>query len=185
MMLAPISASMADEKQPISGMTCTELTAFYKKLPFTDVLPLDEGPISINGQAKDLTIGFSQTGFNHPWRVSMLEALQAEACRHPNIKLIVLDGNVDVAKQSNDVRDLLARERPILVEEIAQNRSSDDTCRGRGRRSFGESLEVAKYAFGRDVAFDKRTQRRQRGGESVEYPVRPQFGCVRHRHSAS
>ncbi len=31
----------------------------------------------------------------------MLESLQAEACRHPNVKLIVLDGNVDVAKQSN------------------------------------------------------------------------------------
>ena len=39
----------------------------------------------------------------------MLAALQAEACRHPNIKLVVLDGNVDVAKQNNDVRDLLAR----------------------------------------------------------------------------
>ena len=39
----------------------------------------------------------------------MLAALQAEACRHPNIKLVVVDGNVDVAKQNNDVRDLLAR----------------------------------------------------------------------------
>jgi ribose transport system substrate-binding protein len=109
MALAPLSAAIAEDKQPISGKTCTELTEFYKKLPFTDVLPMDEGPVSINGDAKDLTIGFSQTGFNHPWRVSMLEALQAEACRHPNIKVIVLDGNVDVAKQSNDVRDLLAR----------------------------------------------------------------------------
>ncbi|WP_457938409.1 substrate-binding domain-containing protein [Mesorhizobium sp. 10J20-29] len=107
--LVPVSSSLAQEKQPISGKTCAELGEFYAKLPFTDVLPLEEGPVSINGEAKDLTIGFSQTGFNHPWRVSMLEALQAEACRHPNIKLIVLDGNVDVAKQSNDVRDLLAR----------------------------------------------------------------------------
>jgi ABC-type sugar transport system substrate-binding protein len=99
----------AEDKQPISGKTCSELISFYKQLPFTNVLPLDEGPVALNGQTKDLTIGFSQTGFNHPWRVSMLEALQAEACRHPNIKLVVLDGNVDVAKQNNDVRDLLAR----------------------------------------------------------------------------
>ena len=35
--------------------------------------------------------------------------MQAEACRHPNVSLVVLDGNVDVAKQNNDVRDLLAR----------------------------------------------------------------------------
>jgi len=101
------AAASAQDKQPISGKTCEELLVQYKQLPFTDVLPLDEGPISIGGEIKDITVGFSQTGFNHPWRVSMLEALQAEACRHPNVKLVILDGNVDVAKQSNDVRDLL------------------------------------------------------------------------------
>lgn len=99
----------AQEAQPISGKTCEQLLEQYKQLPFTNILPLDEGPVAINGETKDITIGFSQTAFNHPWRVSMLESLQAEACRHPNVKLIVLDGNVDVAKQSNDVRDLLVR----------------------------------------------------------------------------
>jgi ribose transport system substrate-binding protein len=103
------TTALAQDKQPVSNKTCTELLAFYAKLPFTDVLPLEEGPVSVGGAAKELTIGFSQTAFNHPWRVSMLESLQAEACRHPNVKLVVLDGNVDVAKQSNDVRDLLAR----------------------------------------------------------------------------
>src|SRR4029077_9113545 len=73
------------------------------------ILPLPDGPVSIPGKTGDITVGFSQTGFNHPWRVAMLAALQAEACRHPNIKLVVVDGNVDVAKQNNDVRDLLAR----------------------------------------------------------------------------
>jgi ABC-type sugar transport system substrate-binding protein len=106
--LAPLAAA-AQDTLPISGKTCAQLTEFYGKLPFTDVLPLDAGPIAVGGEEKAITIGFSQTGFNHPWRVSMLEALQAEACRHPNIELIVLDGNVDVAKQSNDVRDLIAR----------------------------------------------------------------------------
>jgi len=107
--LAPAATAYAQEKQPISGKTCDELLAQYEKLPFTDILPIEEGPIVIDGETKDLTIGFSQTAFNHPWRVSMLESLQAEACRHPNIELVVLDGNVDVAKQSNDVRDLLVR----------------------------------------------------------------------------
>ncbi len=107
--LAPAAAALAEDKQPISGKTCTELLAQYKQLPFTDILPLPEGPVTVNGAAKDITIGFSQTAFNHPWRVSMLESLQAEACRHPNVKLVILDGNVDVAKQSNDVRDLLVR----------------------------------------------------------------------------
>lgn len=107
-LLMPAMAQ-AQDTQPISGKTCDELLAQYEKLPFTDILPMEAGPVVIDGETKDLTIGFSQTAFNHPWRVSMLESLQAEACRHPNVELIVLDGNVDVAKQSNDVRDLLVR----------------------------------------------------------------------------
>jgi ribose transport system substrate-binding protein len=107
--LAALSSAWAEDKLPVTQKTCSELLAFYKDLPFTSVLPLPEGPVAIPGKTGDITVGFSQTGFNHPWRVAMLAALQAEACRHPNIKLVVVDGNVDVAKQNNDVRDLLAR----------------------------------------------------------------------------
>jgi ribose transport system substrate-binding protein len=103
------SAAFAQQRQPITNMTSEELLKFYKTLPLTNVLPLPDGPIEINGKAKPLIIGFSQTGFNHPWRVAMLQSLQAEAARHPNIQLIVTDGHVDIAKQSDDVRDLLTR----------------------------------------------------------------------------
>jgi ABC-type sugar transport system substrate-binding protein len=105
----PLAAASAQDRLPITNATCDELAARYEKLPLTNILPLDAGPVKIDGEEKPLTIGFSQTGFNHPWRVSMLESLQAEACRHPNIELVVLDGNVDVAKQNNDIRDLIAR----------------------------------------------------------------------------
>ena len=79
--LLTISAStaLAQDKQPISNMTCDELLAFYDKLPFTDVLPLDAGPITLDGQERPITIGFSQTGFNHPWRVSMLQAIRGRS----------------------------------------------------------------------------------------------------------
>ena len=106
--LAALSSAWAEDKLPVTQKTCSELLAIYEDLPFTSILPLPDGPVSIPGKTGDITVGFSQTGFNHPWRVAMLAALQAEACRHPNIKLVV-DGNVDVAKQNNDVRDLLAR----------------------------------------------------------------------------
>lgn len=109
LLAAPMATALAQDTLPISGKTCAQLAEFYGKLPFTDVLPLAEGPVQAGGEERTITIGFSQTGFNHPWRVSMLESLQAEACRHPNVELVVLDGNVDVAKQNNDVRDLLAR----------------------------------------------------------------------------
>ena len=109
MSLAALSSAWAEDKLPVTGKTCSELLTFYKSLPFTSILPLPDGPVSIPGKTGDITVGFSQTGFNHPWRTAMLAALQAEACRHPNIQIVVVDGNVDVAKQNNDVRDLLAR----------------------------------------------------------------------------
>ena len=109
MSLAALSSAWAEDKLPVTQKTCTELLAFYKNLPFTSILPLPDGPVAIPGKSGDITIGFSQTGFNHPWRTAMLAALQAEACRHPNIQIVVVDGNVDVAKQNNDVHDLLAR----------------------------------------------------------------------------
>jgi ribose transport system substrate-binding protein len=87
----------------------------YEDLPFTDILPMDEGEIEVDGEVRDITIGFSQTGFNHPWRVAMLESVLAEAERHPNVSVIVLDGNVDIVKQSNDIDDLLARGVDAIV----------------------------------------------------------------------
>src|ERR1700736_4354779 len=106
--LCSVTAS-GQERQPISHLTTEELLKFYQTLPFTSVLPLPEGPVEIGGKTKQLTIGFSQTGFNHPWRIAMLESLQAEAARHPNIRLIVTDGHVDIAKQNDDIRDLLTQ----------------------------------------------------------------------------
>src|SRR6202023_237678 len=101
--------AIAQQRQPITNMTSEELLKFYQTLPLTNILPLPDGPVEIQGKVKNLTIGFSQTGFNHPWRVAMLQSLQAEAARHPNIQLIITDGHVDIAKQSDDIRDLLAR----------------------------------------------------------------------------
>lgn len=95
----------AESGATVTGAAAAEL---YSGLPFTDVLPLDEGEIDVDGTS-DITIGFSQTCFNHPWRSAMIESAEAEVARHPGVELVVLDGNCDVAKQSNDVDDLLAR----------------------------------------------------------------------------
>jgi len=108
--MIPGVIALAADTYSITNMTKDELAALYEDtLPFTDYLPLPEGPIEINGEVKDIVIGFSQTGFNHPWRVEMLASAQAEVARHPNVTLVVTDGNVDIFKQSNDVNDLLAR----------------------------------------------------------------------------
>lgn len=76
----------------------------YDALPFTDILPMEEQSFD-----EEITIGFSQTCFNHPWRVAMLESVLAEADRHENVSVITTDGDCDIQEQSNDVDDLLAQ----------------------------------------------------------------------------
>lgn len=96
-----------------SGSTDGAVAAgLYESLPFTDVLPVDEGAVE---EGSETVIGFSQTCFNHPWRTAMIESAQAEVARHPGVELVVLDGNCDVAKQSNDVDDLIARGVDAIV----------------------------------------------------------------------
>ena len=87
---------------------------YYAGLPFVDVLPLDAGPIEIEGK-DEIVIGFSQTAFNHPWRSEMINSAQAEVNRHDNVRMIVTDGNVDIVDQSGDVRDLVAQGVDAIV----------------------------------------------------------------------
>lgn len=106
-----VTAAMQD-KQPITDMTNEELLKFYDDvLPFTDILPLEAGEVG----GAPIKIGFSQTGFNHPWRVEMIKSAQAEVARHPNVSMVITDGNVDIRKQNNDVDDLLAQEVDAIV----------------------------------------------------------------------
>lgn len=106
-----ISSAMQDT-QPVSNMTNDELLAFYDEvLPFTDILPLEAGEVG----GEPIVIGFSQTGFNHPWRVEMIKSAQAEVARHPNVSMVITDGNVDIRKQNNDVDDLLAQDVDAVV----------------------------------------------------------------------
>lgn len=113
-------AAAAGAAQPgeadIEGLIAEQGTLTgYDALPFTDILPVPEGPIEIDGEARDVVIGFSQTCFNHPWRVAMLESVQAEVERHPNVSVVTLDGNCDIVKQTNDVDDLLSRGVDAIV----------------------------------------------------------------------
>lgn len=87
----------------------------YGDLPFADILPMEKGEVSVDGEARDIVIGFSQTCFNHPWRSAMLESAKMEADRHPNVDIAVTDGNCDIADQNNDVNDLLAQDVDAII----------------------------------------------------------------------
>lgn len=104
--------SALQDTAPITDMTSDQLLEFYDTvLPFTDKLAMEAGEVG----GSPLKIGFSQTGFNHPWRVEMIKSAQAEVARHPNVELIITDGNVDIQKQNNDIDDLLAQEVDAIV----------------------------------------------------------------------
>lgn len=99
------TADSQEDAQPASY----EYDELYQGLPFNDVYPLEDGPILINGEEKPIKIGFSQTGFNHPWRIEMNNSILAQVERFPNVEVVMTDGNVDIVKQAADIDDLLAQ----------------------------------------------------------------------------
>jgi ribose transport system substrate-binding protein len=65
--------------------------------------------------AKQFVIGFSQLGFDHPWRVAMNDQIAGEAKKHPEFKLIITNGQNDNAKQVADVENLLQQKVDLLI----------------------------------------------------------------------
>ena len=122
----------------------------YNQLPYQELFPLGEGPIEIDGRPRRIRIGFSQTGFNHPWRVEMVNSARAEVARHSNVELIVTDGKVDVVKQSGDVADLLAQG----VDAIIVSPVEDAGLRAAMRRAMLRA-SVPVIVLDRDVEVNK------------------------------
>jgi ribose transport system substrate-binding protein len=90
-----------DNFQWKSGMG-TEITGPFSKqnlkLPFTDYVPLPDGPV---GDAhKTYKIGVTFHGFSHPWLINWADAAAWEAHRHPNVQVKVLDAEFDNAKMA-------------------------------------------------------------------------------------
>ena len=127
-----------------------ELERLYGQLPYQDLFPIPDGPVLLEGEVRPIRIGFSQTGFNHPWRVEMVNSALAQASRHPNIEIVVTDGKVDVVKQSGDIADLLARGVDALILSPVE----DAGLRAATRRAFGR-VGIPVIVLDRDVATDK------------------------------
>jgi len=65
--------------------------------------------------AKQYVIGFSQLGFDHPWRVAMNNQIAAEVKKYPEFKLIITNGQNDNSKQVADVENLLQQKVDLLI----------------------------------------------------------------------
>lgn len=66
--------------------------------------------------AKDkYVIGFSQTTTVEPWRVQFNKDLVAEAKNHPNVELLVADGQDKTEKQVADVENFIRQEVDAIL----------------------------------------------------------------------
>jgi ABC-type sugar transport system substrate-binding protein len=98
------------------GMGAT-FTGPYSKLkiksPFTDYLPLAEGPV-LNPK-KTYRIGFVFHGFNHSWLVSLADTAAWEAARHPNVQIDVIDAQFDDNKMAQVIDTWVAKKYDGIV----------------------------------------------------------------------
>jgi ribose transport system substrate-binding protein len=75
---------------------------------------LPQGFSSARAQAK-WKIGFSQVTTIEPWRVQFNKDIEAEAKKHPEVELIITDGEDKTEKQVADVENLIRQEINLLL----------------------------------------------------------------------
>ena len=66
-------------------------------------------------QDKKWTIGFSQVTTIEPWRAQFNKDILAEAAKHPNVNLIITDGEDKTEKQVADVENLIRQQVDALL----------------------------------------------------------------------
>ena len=98
------------------GMGAT-FTGPYSKLrikaPFTDYLPLPDGPVL--DPKKTYRIGFVFHGFNDPWLMSLADTAMWEARRHPNVHLDVVDAQFDDNRMTQVIDGWIAKKYDGIV----------------------------------------------------------------------
>src|SRR5262245_56706757 len=77
-------------------------------------LYLQQGFVPARAQAK-WKVGFSQVTTIEPWRVQFNKDIEAEAKKHPEVELIITDGEDRTEKQVADVENLIRQEVNALL----------------------------------------------------------------------
>ena len=72
-------------------------------------------PFQVRAQGKKYVFGFSQATIVEPWRVQFNKDMQKEADKHPEIQLIITDGQDKTEKQVADVESLIQQGVDILL----------------------------------------------------------------------
>lgn len=111
-LLAPADAAKFQAKQastPVKG----PIQGSDLYMPYTDVLPLPDGPVG--DPNKTYNVCFSQALTGSTWAVAQQESVMVEAARHPNVKVKSYNTNNDPLKQVADVDSCLAQNVDAVV----------------------------------------------------------------------
>ncbi len=92
-------------KGPLSGLPI--------KAPFSDYVPLAEGPVL--DANKKYRIGFAFHGANHPWLISLADTAVYEANLHDNVEIEVLDAEFDDNKMGQFIDTWIAKRFDAIV----------------------------------------------------------------------
>ena len=87
--------------------TVCPLGKYPVKYPFSDYVPLEEGPIADAG--KTYRIGYTIHGWEIPWLLNNTGGAVWEGDRHPNVKVVGLDAGWDDAKQARHIDTWIAQ----------------------------------------------------------------------------
>ncbi|NEX17284.1 MAG: hypothetical protein C1943_11770 [Halochromatium sp.] len=109
---------------------------------------------------EELRIGFSQATTHEPWRIMFNKELRDEAALHPEIDLLVRDGEDRVDKQITDVAELIAAQVDALL--ISPKVSGPLTPIV--SQAFNQGIPV--FVLDRDLENDRYTQ--FIGGDNLE-----------------
>jgi ribose transport system substrate-binding protein len=72
-------------------------------------------PFYIRAESKKYVFGFSQVTVVEPWRVQFNKDMQKEAAKHPELELIITDGQDKTEKQVADVENLIQQGVDVLI----------------------------------------------------------------------
>src|ERR1019366_2778537 len=86
--------------------------ATFAGLAATAYLPIGWRPAMAAGKWK---VGFSQCTTLEPWRVQFNKDIQAEAKNHPEVELIITDGQDKTEKQVADCENLIVQQVNVLL----------------------------------------------------------------------
>ncbi|NLV45987.1 MAG: substrate-binding domain-containing protein [Candidatus Hydrogenedentes bacterium] len=103
-------------KKPITGLLCAVLCVLVAATlgacskPAPDQAASDAAPAD-----QTFTVGMSQCNLGEPWRVQMNSDIEAEAKKHPELRVIFKDAQNQTTIQQNHVREFVSQGVDLII----------------------------------------------------------------------